>query len=170
MAPEEREHLFPRVLGLRGTVAVGVREVQERVAGALVAMELVRLALAREIVHPVLDERVQAGAVHDHDDAGCLRGAGGGLRIGAHHGCPFSGALCSAPSFMITRSAWRSCKTAMSASGSPSTSSRSASAPGLMTPSSPGLPMSSPPRRVAATSVSMAEKPRILTKIQRSRA
>src|SRR5881409_3974753 len=38
---EEGEHLLPGVPGLRGTVALGVREVQEGVAGALVAVELV---------------------------------------------------------------------------------------------------------------------------------
>src|SRR2546425_11035172 len=46
---EEGQHLLPRVLGLRGTVALGVREVQERVASALVAVELVRLAVARQL-------------------------------------------------------------------------------------------------------------------------
>ena len=45
----------------------------------------------------------------------------------------------------------------MSASGSPSTSRRSASAPGFTTPSSPGRPISSPPSRVAATIVSIAK-------------
>src|SRR2546425_1791509 len=49
MPAEEGEHLLPGVLGLRGTVALGVREVQEGVAGALVAVELVRLAVARQL-------------------------------------------------------------------------------------------------------------------------
>src|SRR5688572_13573909 len=40
---EERQHLLPGVLGLRLPVAFGVHEVQERVAGAVVHVELVRL-------------------------------------------------------------------------------------------------------------------------------
>src|SRR5437867_9661319 len=161
---EEGEHLLPRVPGLRGTVALGVREVQEGVAGALVAVELVRLgrrprpreqvgdapshakaehrevgdarvleraqvrdgsvrvgedlrvaqppdarhhvgavlglavieirrcrgvAVAGEVVDAALDELVEAGAVHDDDDAGRLRGAGRAPRVDAHQGLPF---------------------------------------------------------------------------------
>ena len=43
----------------------------------------------------------------------------------------------------------------ISATGSPSTRSRSASAPSFITPSSPGFIMISPPQRVAATMASM---------------
>src|SRR5882762_9868885 len=69
---------------------------------------------------------------------------------------------------MIMRSAVLSWRISMCARGSPSTSNRSASAPAFTTPSSPGRPMSSPPSLVAAKRVSIGEKPRILTKTQRS--
>src|SRR5713226_6703297 len=51
---QEAQHLHPRVLGRLRTIALGVAEIEEGVAGALVAMELVRLAEAGELgIDPV---------------------------------------------------------------------------------------------------------------------
>src|SRR5688572_8713217 len=46
---EERQHLRPGVLGLRLPVTLGVHEVEERMPGAVVHVELVRLLELREL-------------------------------------------------------------------------------------------------------------------------
>ena len=43
-----------------------------------------RVAVAGEILHPVLDEPVEAGAVHDDDDAGHGAAAGRGVQVDPH--------------------------------------------------------------------------------------
>src|SRR5438105_15490862 len=82
MTPEEREHLLPRVLGLRGAVAVGVHEVQERVTGALVAMELVRLAVARELGGDLVDIGGRGLVIVQPEEAGHGRRYGPGVIAG----------------------------------------------------------------------------------------
>src|SRR5205823_11919680 len=57
LPPQKREHLLPRVLGLRGAIALGVREVEKCVARAFVAVEIVRLAVARELRVDLVDIR-----------------------------------------------------------------------------------------------------------------
>src|SRR5207237_4758762 len=57
LPPQKREHLLPRVLGLRGAIALGVREVEKCVAGGFVTVELVGLAVARELRVDLVDIR-----------------------------------------------------------------------------------------------------------------
>src|SRR4030095_4249180 len=79
-----------------------------------------------------------------------------------------SGGLWKRPSFMIASSRFLSSRIERSASGAPSTSSRSARYPSRSSPSSPPISMIWPPYFVADSSASIGVKPQCLTKYCKS--